>query len=221
MKVQLTDEEPLPAVLQIALHYVMPGERAIFTNVFAFDALFARIVAGSREPLFAQLRLAWWREELSRSDAPSTGPTPLLNQARMHWGSPATPVTALLDGWENLLEEPIRDDTAAAFCNGRAAIFCALALRADATDATETAKAAAIRWSLAELVVRAKDERVRRRLLDQGRDLPPLNKKLPRALRPLAVLDTLAQRSLERGGKPLLDGRLSLALAMRVGQFGS
>lgn len=212
--------EPLPPVLQVALHYATPQTRAMFANFFTFDALFARTVANAGQPLFAQLRLGWWRDELSRSGAPATGPTPLLNDARMLWGSPAEPIVTLLNGWENLLEEVIGDEIAAAFCEGRAKMAFALARQAGIADAQPRAQAAARRWSMAELAIRAGPVEDKQRLLEQARRLSPLSRKLPRALRPLAVLDALAQRSLKRGGVPLLNDRVSFAVAMRAGQFG-
>ncbi len=43
---------------------------------------------------------------------------------------------------------------------------------------------------------------------------------LPIALRPFAVLAALGRRSLSKGGRPLLEGRLAAATVMRAGLIG-
>ena len=60
----------------------------------------------------------------------------------------------------------------------------------------------------------------RDRVLDQERGAARAEGQLPAALRPLAVIEGLARRSLRAGGGPMLGDRLSPLVALRLGLFG-
>ena len=76
------------------------------------------------------------------------------------------------------------------------------------------------RWALADLAANIGNPQERETVHAIAGMIGP-TRRLPRALRPLTVLDGLARRSLAAGaGAPLLHGPLSGLAAMRLGLFG-
>ena len=166
---------------------------------FALDAKLAGIVAGARELLLAQIKLAWWRERLAEEPAARPQGQPILT-ALAAWRGSTEPLHALVDGWEAMLD-PDQPDLVA-LAEARAALGRGLAAQADQPAWSEAAGAALHGWSLAALAA--------------GGELPRLS--LPRELRALAVLHGLARR--RKGQMPLIEGPLALASAVRIGMIG-
>lgn len=178
------------------------------------DARIARIVAATTEPILGQMRLAWWRDTLAfpidqrpRGDA-------ILDGIGDLWRGHEAALTALLDGWEEMLGDTITRDVAHRFAAGRAAPFEALALMADASGA-EGVIAAARRWALVDAGVHVSEGVERDALLGEAQNIDS-NAALPKALRGLAVLDALATRSLSRGARPLMEGRGAALVALKA-----
>ncbi len=208
----------LPPEQRLALAYAPRAARPAFAGLMALDARLARIIRASREPLLAQLRLAWWREQLASPD-PAPGGEPLLELLAL-WGEHRTGLGALVDGWEALLgDAPLEGSRLAAFAAGRGSAAAALArcLGVAETVAAEADRAAR-NWTLADLAARlSHPEEVQsaRHLVAGAAWHHP---RLPRSLRPLAVLHALSRAT--RGQGALLHGPGSIMLALRVGLFG-
>jgi phytoene synthase len=180
--------------------------------LLGLDQRLAGIVRHSHEPMLAQLRLAWWREQL-RSDA-ANWPTgePLL-AALKTWRGRHGALTALVDGWELLTgPAPLPAEALDGFADGRGQAFAALAgvlgARDDAMKVRELGRA----WAFADLAgnLSNPEERDIVRALAASSSAP----RLSRAMRTLAVLHGLAQRRLH-GLSPT-----SLLAAMRLGLLG-
>lgn len=210
------DPDHLQPAFRLALAYAPARARAATGALLALDTRLALIGRQAREPLITQMKLAWWRDQFAQPAGDWPGGEPLL-AALAEAGIAREGLSALVDGWEALLlsEEP---DAAAAIslAQGRAAAWCALGHRLEVNDVSAAIAVAAERWSMAELA----------EMLAQPMPQPAIQEqvsvgqaRLPRALRPLAVLDALAHRALRRSA-PMLDGPGALALAMRVGIFG-
>jgi 15-cis-phytoene synthase len=184
--------------------------------VLALDVRLAQILRGRREPLGAQLRLAWWREMLERPQAQWPAGEPLLDSLRA-WRDPAA-LAVLPSGWEALLAEELTAEAIAEFTDARGRAFAALARELD-VDASEDAAAAGRIWALADLAANLSAGGERQLAVDHGRSLgaPP---RLARALRPLAVLAALGAATLARGGGDLLQGPRRALLALRTGLTG-
>ncbi len=192
-------EASLSPDVRLALAYAPTGVRPIQLAAFALDAKLAGIVGHAREVLLAQIKLAWWRERLAETPAQRPKGEPLL-ATLAGWSGPVDPLLALIDGWEAMLDPD--EPNPQALADGRAALGQGLAMQAGASQAAAAAAAAMRDWSLVSCGLDG--------------DLAALS--LPRSLRALAVLQGLARR---RGGKrPLLDGPLALAAAMRIGMIG-
>jgi phytoene synthase len=207
--------ETLPAAQRLALSYAPASARRATLAVLALDARLGAAVRQRGEPVLAQIRLAWWRDILRvRPDEWPAG-EPLLELLRA-WREPGA-LGALVDGWEALLGERLDAAAIAEFASGREAAFGRLAMELGRDP--RPAEACARPWALADLAAHLSDGGERAAVLDTAAGLPRAP-KLPRALRPLAVLAGLGRRSLARGGAPLLDGAAAFCLAVRLGIAG-
>lgn len=205
----------LPEATRLAL--ASSGQnRAQWLTFFALDARVGGYVLGAQEPLLAQMRIAWWRDELAKAPAARPQGDQLLDAI----GSETRGLRELLDGWEALLAEaPLGKDGLEPFVSGRASAVRGLAHRLGVTE-SEAAGAAARIWALADLAYRLPEEEDRRAALAMAEGAADNPNALARPLRPLAVLAGLSRRALARGGAPLVGDRSSPFVALRLGLFG-
>lgn len=207
--------ETLPLPQRLALAYAPRSVRAEMLALFAFDTHLAALVRQAREPIIGQMRLAWWRERLEEPVEQRPAGSPQLD-ALAPWNGREAALVALVDGWEHLLGDALGEPAIASFARGRAGAFAALA----EPECEAAALLAGKRWALADLAAHLDSPGERRAVLAAADELGGAPVTLPRALRPLAVLDGLARRSLARGGAPLAAGPLSGLAALRLGIIG-
>ncbi|MBA28361.1 MAG: hypothetical protein CME95_06315 [Hyphomonadaceae bacterium] len=210
--------EHSPAVA-LALAYAPRDVRPVFDDLFALDRRLADAVRQASEPIIAQMKLAWWRDRFAQSPAEWPKGEPLL--ARLAgWNADLAKLGALVDGWEELVAEGALGDSAImAFGEGHAAAW-SVAAQALGHDGPPLPDQCARLWAFADLAAHcssAEDaERVRTMASDLlARPVP----RLPRALRPFAVLGALGRRSL-RSGQPALSGAGDFLAAVRAGMLG-
>lgn len=211
--------ETLPLPQRLALAYAPRRLREATLGLFALDAHLANLVRKAREPLLTQARLAWWRERLEEPVEQRPKGDPLLDLL-VNWREREAALAALVDGWEHLLGEHLDAAAIGGFAEGRAAGFAGLAGLAGEESARVPAGQAGKRWALADLAAHLGNAGERDRALDAARATGGDRLALPRALRPLAVLDGFARRSLARGGAPLADGAFAGLAALRLGIVG-
>lgn len=207
--------EDLPPPQRFALTYAPPRSRAATLALLALDARLAAILRARREPIAAQLRLAWWRDTLARPAAEWPRGEPVLDALR-GWRDPSG-LAELAQGWEALLAETLTPETVAEFAAGRGHAFACLACELG-VGPVERAEEAARIWALADLAANLSGEQERALVVEHGRGLAP--PPLPPSLRPLAVLAGLGALALRKGGAPLLSGPGSALLALRIGLAG-
>jgi phytoene synthase len=203
----------LPPPQRLALAYASARTRPATLALLALDTRLAAILRGRREPLTAQLRLAWWREMFARPANEWPAGEPLLEALRT-WRDPAG-LVALVDGWEVLLGDELSAAAMDEFAAGRSQAFACLA---DELGVNGKVALAARIWALADLAANLSDPDERGRTVERGRDLHA--PRLPSALRPLAVLAGLGTAALRNGGAPLLRWPGSALLALRIGVTG-
>ena len=212
--------EQLPPVQRLALAYAPSAARGPTLALLALDCRLAGILRHSHEAMLVQLRLAWWREQLASDGAAWPEGEPLLAAMRS-WNGSHPSLACLVDGWENLTgPAPLPASALAAFAEGRGAAFAALAGCLGHPRHAATALRLGRNWALADLAARVSHagERGQARALAAAQDWRW--SRLPRSLRPLAVLHGLAA---SRAGKARWDEGISLAtlpLSMRIGLLG-
>ncbi|MDZ4306459.1 squalene/phytoene synthase family protein [Allopontixanthobacter sp.] len=211
----------LPPLYRLALAYSPAHLRSVYLCLMALDQKLAQIISQASEPLLAQMRLAWWRDQLAKPAEQRPNGEPLLVAIGDAWAGEEPALRALVDGWEELLTDPPLPDSAAEnFAEGRAAAFAAIARLAGVDDGQGAVSLAARRWALADLAAKTSASDERAGVVAIGLALGSDPVRLPRAMRPLLVLDGLARTSLAAGGAPLMQGRRNLLSTMRLGLFG-
>ncbi len=172
---------------RLAIAYAPRRLRPVWTGLLAFDHRLADAARAGRDPIMIQFRLAWWRDRLGEPAAQWPRGEPLLALLTA-WDGERAALTALVDGYE---AKVVGEDGGHALDQARAAAIVALARLAGVTAGPELTTAAAA-WA-------------------EGRTIARLH--LPRALRPLVLLDHFANATDETGWRVL-------AVAIRKGWFG-
>ncbi|GAB5347521.1 hypothetical protein [Alteriqipengyuania sp. 357] len=209
-----------PAII-LALAYARRTDRPVFEDLFALDRRLADAVRQASEPIIAQLKLAWWRDRFAQDRTDWPRGEPLL--ARMaQWDADVAQLGELVDGWEALLAEgPLGKEAIAAFGRGRAKAWAVAAQALGQRGASPTDHAALL-WSSADLAQHCSSPedagRVRTLARKQTLSERP-GPRLPRTLRPFAVLGALGGRSLA-GERPILGGPGDFLAAVRAGMLG-
>lgn len=132
--------------------------RPALLAIHAYDLEQQRVVAEAREPMLAEIRLAWWREQLEQLSAGRLAPPQPLLRALRHDARPRavdlTMLSRIEEGYLPLLTEGRLDALAMAEARG-APLFEALAtaLLGRPLDNEESGDAAlaGTRWALARL----------------------------------------------------------------------
>jgi phytoene synthase len=212
--------ESLPVLQRLALAYAPGTARLPTLALFGLDARLAAVVRSAREPLLAQLSLAWWRDQLAGESAAWPRGEPLLAALRS-WAGEHRALAALVDGWEELTgEAPLPASAFTNFAAARGAGFAALARAlqspADAAEAHRLGR----EWALADVAGRLSDPEEQRTVGDLLHSQDWRAARLSRKLRPLVVLHGLARRAVRKGeGLDRLPPAASL-VAMRLGLMG-
>ena len=132
--------------------------RPALIAIHAYDLEQMRVVAEAREPMLAEIRLAWWREQLEQLSAGRLAPPQPLLRALRHDARPRGvdlgALSQLEEGFLPLLTEGRLDASAMADARGRP-LFQALATaclgRPLSNEEAESAARAGARWALARL----------------------------------------------------------------------
>lgn len=219
LKYDQLDSVSLPDERVLAISHTGLSVRRELEVFFALDARLGHQVAQASEPLLGQIRLAWWREQLSLPPAQRAQGDPLLDAIEEVWAGDAGRLVALVDAWEELLgEAPLPVDGVARFAAGRATPITVLAEKAGRAELADDAKRAGECWALVDLAWKTSDPIEREAALSLANEVgrvPPL----PRSLGGVRLLYGLARHSLATR-KPLFVGRSAAFVALRVGLIG-
>lgn len=178
---------------RLAVLYAPRRMQALWEGFLLLDRRLADAARAGRDPLMAQLRLAWWRDRFDQSSADWPKGEPLL-VLLAPWDGERAALRALVDGWEARV---VGEDGGAELGKARIAGMAALA-RLSGVQADEDVRRASAEWLGLE---------------------PPLPRApiLPGVLRPLAILRGMALR--EAAGRPGGPLRDFLAI-LRIGLLG-
>ena len=198
---------------RLALSYAPRASRGLFLGLYALDARLEAIVRSAREPVLAQLKLAWWRERIAARPAQRPRGEPVLT-ALEPWGSESAALSALVDAWEHQLgESPQSPDSISAFAQARTGA-CATLARLTGADPAMAGRAGHA-WALLDIASLQGLSAGLRAAADSANWQSPT---LPRSLRPLLIHFGLAKRSNNRNFAAG-DAR-DLLLAVRLGLLG-
>lgn len=203
------------------MSYAPASVRGAVTALLALDDHLGNLIRQASEPMLAQMRLAWWRQELANPPETRARGNPILAAIAEHWQVAEVGLIEMVDGWENILAEPpISVSVIQKFASGRAQPWVALGEYLEASVQREAISLAGQRWALADLCSQMQPGEERDLAFGVAENLSQKGNGLPKALRSLAILDGLARKSLASGGTPLFSGRRSALIALRLGMFG-
>ena len=203
----------------LALSYAGEGNAAL-AALLALDDALAQVLRSTREPALGQMRLAWWREALTRLDDSAAPAEPVLQglaREVLGRGVTGTALVPIVHGWEVLIEEETLDrDALRRFGEGRGSLFVSAGLVLGASPRDPLAVAGQ-GWALADLArnLKAPDEAAEARVQAQGWLDDAVSARWSRkgralgALAHLARLDlAVAEGALPATGSPARVGRL-------------
>jgi 15-cis-phytoene synthase len=173
---------PLKPPERLALAYARNNLRAGLALLLAFDGKLADIIGNSREPMIAQMKIAWWNDVIAKQAIDRPKGEPMLATLEQLDDAQMNPsMRFLLNSWGLLAaHEQWDDNILAKFAENRsAAVFDAYAKW---IGSDEDARGPGMCWAIADL---------RRRFGDRvpQRSLPLIIKwKTSRTLRPLSIL---------------------------------
>ncbi|MCE2730000.1 squalene/phytoene synthase family protein [Sphingorhabdus sp.] len=172
----------LPPPANLAVAYTPVAFRPAFTLLLQLDMRFADIVRKAREPMIAQIKLAWWRDAFATEPALRPKGEPLL-QALGAYGDVISSLALqdLVSAWELLLGEDewaAQDVEAHAALRGRTIFGSYAAWAGEGCDISSLSH----QWALDALRVEFPSKFV----AFDNQPLPALPKG--RKLRPLSIL---------------------------------
>lgn len=210
---------PEGELARLAIASARAGDRSAWAALLALDETLGRTVARAREPMLAQIKLAWWRERLT-AGLQEAQDDPLLAAVAQAFGQDRPALAALVDAWEQLLAPPpLARAALESFADGRAKCVVLLATRlcgAEAAGARDEARL----WALVDFAEHCSSGAEADDAMALARSLAGRRAALDRRLRPLAVLGGLARRAARSGRRTMLGDRLSPFVAARIALSG-
>jgi phytoene synthase len=191
----------LDADRALALTYVPAARREALRTLWELDAALGAVLAGGREPLISQIKLAWWRDSLVKLDTEKPPAEPMLQAVAaeiLPRGVSGGELAAMEEGWTTLLgQEPLTPGELTTYAAARGALLFRYSARLLGAELTAGLSRGGEGWALADLArhsnavdAQAALEAARERL-DSAERWPPL-------LRPLGMLVRLARRDILR-----------------------
>jgi phytoene synthase len=195
---------PLDPDRTLALTYVPAERRAAIAALWRLDAALGAVLAGGREPLISQIKLAWWRDNLAKLDEAPAPAEPVLQEVATHVlprGIKGGQLARMEEGWSILLSaESLTPSDLDNYSGARGALLFRHSSQLLGIQMNARVKRAGEGWALADLArhsnevdAKAAMEAARERLSDVA------ELRWPRQLRPLGMLAMLARRDLDRG----------------------
>jgi 15-cis-phytoene synthase len=188
----------------LALTYVPAERRPALAALWRLDAALGAALAGGREPLISQIKLAWWRDSLAKLDQAPPPAEPVLQEVARHIlprGIKGSQLARMEEGWAILLgSEALSASDLDNYSGSRGALLFRHSSQLLGIQMNARVKRAGEGWALADLArhsnevdARAALEAARERLSDVA------EQRWPKSLRPLGMLAMLARRDVERG----------------------
>lgn len=213
----------LNADQKLALSYVPQTRRAALAALWQLDAALGAVLAGGRDPMIRQIKLAWWRESLQRLDQADPPAEPLLKVLAgqvLPMGISGTELALMEEGWAWLLTPETLDDVELnAYAAGRGGRLFLLSARLLGGKSVDNLDRMGEAWALVDLARRSRHPDDIEVALAAARRRDAIE-YVPSGLRPLSMLAVMARRDAqpdrprwERHGGP---GRMWCMLCHRL-----
>ena len=190
----------LDADRALALTYVPTRKRAAIEALWRLDAALGAVLAGGREPLISEIKLAWWRDSLERLDTAKAPAEPVLEAAARHIlpsGVRGTQLSALEEGWTALLSpDPLTPEELTSYAAGRGALLFRLSGLLIGQEPSGAMLRGGEAWALVDLA-RHSNAADAAAAIEAARAFGGERIRWPSALRPLGMLAALARRDLQ------------------------
>lgn len=188
----------------LALTYVPAERRPALAALWRLDAALGAVLAGGREPLISQIKLAWWRDSLAKLDEALPPAEPVLQDVARHVlprGIRGSQLARMEEGWAILLgSESLTASDLDNYSGARGALLFRHSAQLLGLQMNLKVKRAGEGWALADLArhsnavdAKAAMDAARERLSDVA------EQRWPKPLRPLGMLAMLARRDVDRG----------------------
>ncbi|TNE45595.1 MAG: hypothetical protein EP321_05670 [Sphingomonadales bacterium] len=211
----MTEKHEITPIQRLVLAAAGKGAPRAET-IIALDNECARIAVVAKEPLMAQIRLAWWRDGLIAREAVPAHRSPIMDALREidDFEASREALVAIIDGWEELILWDGADaaDMLERYAAGRGrGLFAAL----HPAHAERSAHWGRL-WALWDLSGHLGDEALGQKCIGQGHVLLEQDRDLPGARLPrmLAMLAGAAHHDVSR--KRRAPARLTPGLYMRL-----
>lgn len=208
---QTAENLHLPPIQRLSSAYAVKQDKPLFHAAFALDAQLAEVIRSTSEPMIGAIRLQWWRDVMAKPPAerPLGNPVIAALNAAGNADNIALHAQSLIDAWDTLIEaegDRLQGHLEFAEARGHAlfGMFAGLAAPEREADLLRLGRFWAA-WDLARhLSDAAEAEAVIGALRGETAWLTSL--RLPRRLRPLAILAALARLDMKPGAleRPLL-----------------
>ena len=201
----------------LALSYVPARRRRAVEALWNLDAAIGQALAGGREPLISQIKLAWWREALEKLDHAPAPSEPVLQAVAAHVlpaGVTGAELAAMEEGWAVLLSA---ERLGAAELETYAARRGGLLFRYSAVllgGGHEAVAGAGEAWALVDLARHSADPEDVAAAVAAAR-VHAARARWPARLRPLGMLAALARRDAQ-AGRPRWEAQGAPARMLRM-----
>jgi phytoene synthase len=182
---------------QLSLAYAPARLRPYYAALLGFDAALGQAFKATNEVGLIQIRLAWWRDQLEKSNAREPMITALHDMMHNHDVKVET-LIKIIEGWAVLLDDPPYDDaTLLEYAQQRGAgVFAVAAELARCTVDDQ----AGIGWALTDFARHCSDVETAKRAMAMACEAldGTVVVALPKPMRSFAVLTRFAQSDCQR-----------------------
>ena len=192
----------LDADRRLALTYVPARHHPAIRALWSLDATLGTVLAGGREPLISQIKLAWWRDALEALDRSPPPAEPILQSVAEHIipsGVTGSELSQMEEGWTLLLSQvpltPGDLDRYAAARGGLLFRYSGVILGRQLSGEMEQAGEG---WALTDLA-RHSNATDAAAALEAAKERFSYPLRWPSPLRPLGMLAALAKRDAQSG----------------------
>jgi phytoene synthase len=174
--------------------------------LWSLDAALGAVLAGGREPLIGQIKLAWWRDALDALDRLPPPAEPVLQAVAEHvlpTGVTGGDLSKMEEGWTLLLsQEPLTTDELDRYATSRGRLLFRHSGTILGHPLGEEMEQAGEGWALADLA-RHSNAGDAAAASEAGQKRFSRAPRWPSPLRPLGMLAALARRDLAGGADAL------------------